>query len=60
MRILGTAQMREAERRTIDDIGIPARVLMENAGRQVASAITSAFACRTSRTRSTSDPQYRS
>lgn len=43
MRILNTAQMREAERRTIADIGIPARVLMENAGRQVAAAIESAF-----------------
>jgi NAD(P)H-hydrate epimerase len=43
MRILNTAQMREAERRTVDDIGIPARVLMENAGRQVASAIETAF-----------------
>jgi hydroxyethylthiazole kinase-like uncharacterized protein yjeF len=43
MRILNTAQMREAERRTIDDIGIPARVLMENAGRQVAAAIENSF-----------------
>lgn len=43
MRILDTAQMREADRRTIEDIGIPARVLMENAGRQVAVAIESTF-----------------
>jgi hydroxyethylthiazole kinase-like uncharacterized protein yjeF len=43
MRILNASQMREAERRTIDAIGIPARVLMENAGRQVASAIEQAF-----------------
>lgn len=43
MRILNTAQMRDVERRTIEDIGIPARVLMENAGRQVASAIESGF-----------------
>lgn len=41
MRILDTAQMREADRRTIEDLGIPARVLMENAGRQVTSAIES-------------------
>ncbi len=43
MRILNASQMREADRRTIDGIGIPARVLMENAGRQVASAIEQAF-----------------
>ena len=39
MRILDTAQMREADRQTIDDIGIPSIVLMENAGRQVVGAI---------------------
>src|SRR6185312_13464184 len=39
MRILNAAQMREADRRTIDDIGIPSIVLMENAGRQVVAAI---------------------
>lgn len=43
MRILDTAQMREADRRTIHDLGIPARVLMENAGRQVAGAIENTF-----------------
>lgn len=43
MRVLNTAQMREADRRTIDDIGIPAVVLMENAGRQAVAAIESAF-----------------
>lgn len=43
MRILDTAQMREADRRTIEDIGIPARVLMENAGRQVAAAVENTF-----------------
>jgi hydroxyethylthiazole kinase-like uncharacterized protein yjeF len=43
MRILDSAQMREAEALTIEEIGIPARVLMENAGRQVAAAIESAF-----------------
>ena len=39
MRVLNAAQMREADRRTIDDIGIPSLVLMENAGRQVVAAI---------------------
>jgi ADP-dependent NAD(P)H-hydrate dehydratase / NAD(P)H-hydrate epimerase len=43
MRILSTEQMREADRRTIEDIGIPSLVLMENAGRQVVSAMESAF-----------------
>ena len=41
MRILNAAQMREADRRTIEDIGIPSLVLMENAGRQVVAAIES-------------------
>lgn len=39
MRVLTSEQMREADRRTIHDIGIPGIVLMENAGRQVASAM---------------------
>lgn len=43
MRVLNTAQMREADRRTIDDIGIPAVVLMENAGRQIVGAMESTF-----------------
>ena len=39
MRVVNAAQMREADRRTIQDIGIPSLVLMENAGRQVVAAI---------------------
>ncbi len=43
MRVLNTAQMREADRRTIDDVGVPAAVLMENAGRQIVAAMESSF-----------------
>lgn len=43
MRVLNTRQMREADRRTIEEVGIASIVLMENAGRQVASALESAF-----------------
>ena len=39
MDVLTGAQMREADRRTIEDIGIPERVLMENAGRAVAEVV---------------------
>ena len=39
MRVLNSRQMREADRRTIEEIGIPSIVLMENAGRQVVAAI---------------------
>lgn len=43
MRILNAEQMREADRRAIQDIGIPSLVLMENAGRQVAAALESLY-----------------
>ena len=43
MRVLNARQMREADRRTIEDIGIPSIVLMENAGRQVVAALERAF-----------------
>src|SRR6188508_1667723 len=43
MRVLNTVQMREADRRTIEDIGIPSIVLMENAGRQAVAAMEAAF-----------------
>jgi NAD(P)H-hydrate epimerase len=43
MRILNASQMREADRRTIEEIGIPSLVLMENAGRQVVAAIEAHF-----------------
>ena len=46
MRILTAAQMREADRYTIDEIGIPSLVLMENAGRQVVAAIEAAYESR--------------
>jgi NAD(P)H-hydrate epimerase len=44
MRVLNAEQMREADRRTIEDIGIPSLVLMENAGRQVVAAMEASFA----------------
>src|SRR5262249_60202121 len=44
MRILNSTQMREAARRTIDDIGIPSLVLMENAGRQAVAAMEAMYA----------------
>ena len=39
MRVLSAAQMREAEDRTITEVGIPLAVLMENAGREVVAAM---------------------
>jgi NAD(P)H-hydrate epimerase len=43
MRILNADQMREADRATIHDVGVPSIVLMENAGRQVVAAIESLY-----------------
>src|SRR5947209_12219517 len=43
MRVLNSAQMREADKRTIDDIGIPSLVLMENAGRQTVAAMEAMY-----------------
>jgi hydroxyethylthiazole kinase-like uncharacterized protein yjeF len=43
MRLLNAAQMREADRRTIEELGIPSLVLMENAGRQVVDAMAASF-----------------
>ncbi len=39
MRVLNAAQMREADRITIDDIGIGSLILMECAGRQVVATL---------------------
>ena len=46
MRILNAAQMREADRFAIEEIGIPSLVLMENAGRQVVAAMEAAYEAR--------------
>ncbi|HKB13793.1 MAG TPA: NAD(P)H-hydrate dehydratase [Vicinamibacterales bacterium] len=43
MRVLNSAQMREADRRTIEDVGIPSLVLMENAGRQAVAAMEAIY-----------------
>ena len=43
VRVLNAAQMRDADRQTIEEIGIPSLVLMENAGRQVVAAIEAAY-----------------
>ena len=44
MRVLNTSQMREADRRTIEEIGVPSIVLMENAGRQVVAQLEANYA----------------
>ena len=43
MRVLNAAQMRDADRQSIEEIGIPSMVLMENAGRQVVAALEAAY-----------------
>jgi NAD(P)H-hydrate epimerase len=43
MRVLNSSQMREADRRTIEDVGIPSVVLMENAGRQVVATLEAMY-----------------
>lgn len=43
MRVLNATQMREADRTTIDEIGIPGLVLMENAGRAVVRELEARF-----------------
>lgn len=43
MRVLDAAQMREVDRRAIEEIGIPSIVLMEHAGQRVVEAMESAF-----------------
>ncbi|HEX7140072.1 MAG TPA: NAD(P)H-hydrate dehydratase [Vicinamibacterales bacterium] len=43
MRVLNSTQMREADRRTIQDVGIASLVLMENAGRQVVAAMEAMY-----------------
>ena len=43
MRILTARQMREADRRTIEEVGVPSLLLMENAGLQVVAAMDAAF-----------------
>jgi NAD(P)H-hydrate epimerase len=49
MRVLNAAQMRDADRRTIDEIGIPSLVLMENAGRQAVAAMEAMYSDLTDR-----------
>ncbi len=44
MKVLTASQMQEVDRRTIEDVGIPGIVLMDNAGRAVADAIRAKFA----------------
>ena len=43
MRVLNSAQMRDADRRAVEDIGISPLVLMENAGRQAVAAMEAMY-----------------
>ena len=43
MKILTSREMREIDRATIEDVGIPGSVLMENAGREVVRALRKKF-----------------
>jgi NAD(P)H-hydrate epimerase len=43
MRVLNAGQMREADRITIHEIGVPSIVLMENAGRAVVAAMEATY-----------------
>lgn len=43
MHLLTSAEMRECDRRTIEDLGVPGPVLMERAGRGILGAIRSHF-----------------
>jgi len=43
MRVLNSQQMRAADRRTIEEVGVPSATLMENAGREVVAAMDAAF-----------------
>ena len=43
MKVLTSSQMKEIDRKTIEEIGIPGPVLMENAGIRIAKAILARF-----------------
>lgn len=44
MKVLTSQQMQDVDRRTIEELGLPGVVLMENAGRKVAEEIVSRYA----------------